>query len=242
MMLFFPSDLNAIEYYESQLESLETRIIVLTVALVLMFVIFIIMFFLYQKGRQERIKARKEIEDKQRANSEISQMLKAKMQETEQQSLKLRETSTELKWQTENALRLYDEVDAQRRDMTESIEYAKKIQSVLLPEDSYINEILNDYFVLFQPRDIVSGDFYWINAKGNKTIVVAADCTGHGVPGAFMSLLGMTFLSSIVQNEDNPQADLVLNQMRENVIKSLKQKGKELENKDGMDLAICIID
>ena len=167
-------------------------------------------------------------------------MLAEKMEEIEKQGNKLAETSNELQWQTETALKLYDEVESQKKEMIESIEYAQKIQRVLLPEDSFINEILNDYFVLFQPRDIVSGDFYWINAKANKTIVVVADCTGHGVPGAFMSLLGITFLNEIVK--EGLQADEILNQMRENIIRALRQKGKELENKDGMDMAMCIID
>ena len=216
--------------------------IILIVAFVLMLTIVVIVLFLYQKDSKERIKAKKEIEDKQQANSEISQMLAAREQELEQKSQALSEIKNELEWQTENSLRLYEEVDAQKKEMTESIEYAQKIQTVLLPEDKFINEILNDYFVLYLPRDIVSGDFYWVNSKRNKTIVVVADCTGHGVPGAFMSLLGITFLNSIMQNENNPRADLILNRMRENVIKALKQTGKALENKDGMDMAICIID
>ena len=216
--------------------------IVLIVALVIMGVFCIIAFNYYKKGQKEQKKIQKEIEENQLANFEISQMLANKMQETEQQARDLYETSTELQWQTENALRLFDEVESQKKELTDSIEYAKKIQSILLPEENFINEILNDYFILFMPRDIVSGDFYWIYAKGNKTMVVAADCTGHGVPGAFMSLLGITFLNSIVQNEPNPHADLILNKMREDVIKSLKQTGKELENKDGMDMAMCIID
>jgi len=94
---------------------------------------------------------------------------------------------------------------------------------------------------LFRPRDIVSGDFYWVSAKTEKTMVAVADCTGHGVPGAFMSILGITFLNEIAQN-DNLHADTILNQLREQVIKSLKQTGKDLENKDGMDMALCIID
>ena len=215
--------------------------IVLIAALIVMCMIVAVILFLYQKSRKAHIKINREIEDNQRTNYEISQMLADKMQETEKQARDLSETSTELKWQTENALRLYDEVEAQKKEMTDSIQYAQRIQRILLPEESFINEILNDYFILFKPRDIVSGDFYWINAKSNKTIAVVADCTGHGVPGAFMSLLGITFLNSIVQ-DDNLQADKILNQLRDQVIKSLRQTGKELENKDGMDMAMCIID
>jgi serine phosphatase RsbU (regulator of sigma subunit) len=95
--------------------------------------------------------------------------------------------------------------------------------------------------VLFLPRDIVSGDFYWVSAKKEKTMVAVADCTGHGVPGAFMSIMGINFLNTIVQN-DNVHADTILNQMRQQVIHALKQTGKDLEHKDGMDMALCIID
>ena len=221
---------------------LGTRITVLTAALLMMSIIAMIFLFLYIRNKKLRIQRNKKLEEEElQAKEAIMQMLEQKKLEVEKQSLELSETSTELKWQTENALRLYDEVETQKKEMTDSIEYAKRIQTVMLPEKGLINEILNDYFVLFQPRDIVSGDFYWVSAKTEKTMVVVADCTGHGVPGAFMSILGMTFLNAIVQNE-NLQADVILNLMRGQVINALKQTGKDLENKDGMDMALCIID
>ena len=220
---------------QSQLEALETQNTVLIAALVLMSAIAVVLLFLYYKSRKSLI------QKNERSNRQMMQMLEQKRREIEQQSFELSETSTELKWQTENALRLYDEVESQKKEMTDSIEYAKRIQTVLLPEKNFVNEILNDYFVLFRPRDIVSGDFYWINAKKEKTMVAVADCTGHGVPGAFMSIMGITFLNTIVQN-NNLQANIILNQLREQVINALKQTGKDLENKDGMDMALCIID
>ena len=225
----------------NEVKTLKVWVIVLIVALALMSVVVGLALYLYSKGRKEQKNRNSEVEENQRANYEISQMLADKMLETEEQARELAETSTELKWQTENALRLFDEVESQKREITDSIEYAKKIQSALLPESSFINEILNDYFVLFRPRDIVSGDFYWVNAKANKSIIVAADCTGHGVPGGFMSLLGITFLNAVIE-ESELEADTILNILRDKVISSLKQTGKELENKDGMDMAMCIID
>ena len=227
----------------SQLKAMEMHIAVLIAMLVLVSMIAVFFFFQFQKTKRLRIQHNREIEEQQRSNDTIMQILEQKKREIEQQSYELQETSTDLKWQTENALRLYDEVELQKKEMTDSIQYAKRIQTILLPETKYVNEILNDYFVLFRPRDIVSGDFYWINAyaKKEKTIVVVADCTGHGVPGAFMSIMGINFLKTIIQ-PDNLQADTILNQMREQVINSLKQTGKDLENKDGMDMALCIID
>jgi len=220
---------------------MDMQSVILISMLVLMSMIAIILFFQYYKSRKLRLKNSKEIEEQQRSNEAIMQILELKKQELEQQSFELQETSTELKWQTDNALRLYDEVEQQKKEMTDSIVYAKRIQTVLLPETNFINEILNDYFVLFRPRDIVSGDFYWVSAKKEKTMVVVADCTGHGVPGAFMSIMGINFLNTIVQN-DNLHADEILNQLRKQVINALRQTGKDLENKDGMDMALCIID
>jgi len=225
----------------SQVQNLQILIVVLVVALVAACVFTAFFFFRYQKNCRLQIENNAKMEEQQRSNEMIMQMLDQKKHEIEQQGYALEETNIELKWQTENALRLFDEVELQKKELTDSIEYAKRIQTALLPEMNYINEILNDYFVLFKPRDIVSGDFYWVNAKKEKTIVVVADCTGHGVPGAFMSIMGITFLNTIVQNE-YIQADMVLNQLREQVIKTLKQTGKEMENKDGMDMALCIID
>jgi len=225
----------------SKLNEQEMQMAVLIALLVLVSMIAVFFFFQYKKSKHVRMHNNREIEEQQRSNDAIMQILNQKKHEIEQQRYELQETSTELKWQTENALRLYDEVELQKQEMTDSILYAKRIQTILLPETNYINEILNDYFVLFRPRDIVSGDFYWVSAKKEKTMVAVADCTGHGVPGAFMSIMGINFLNTIVQNE-NIHADEILNQMREQVIKALKQTGKDLENKDGMDMALCIID
>jgi len=237
-----PDNVNSIDFFcQTQIRALEIWIIILVAALVVMSIILVVIFIQYLKNKRSRILNHQKMEEQQRSNEQIMQMLEQKKHEIEKQSLELHETSTELKWQTENALRLYDEVEQQKKEMTDSIVYAKRIQTVLLPEKAFINEILNDYFVLFQPRDIVSGDFYWISAKKEKTMVAVADCTGHGVPGAFMSIMGINFLNTIVQN-DSLHADMILNQLREQVINSLKQTGKILENKDGMDMALCIID
>ncbi len=135
-----------------------------------------------------------------------------------------------------------DEINKQKKDITDSIHYAKRIQTALLPPDDLMNKLLLEHFVLYKPRDIVSGDYYWISEKENKTVIVAADCTGHGVPGAFMSMLGMSFLNEIIQLETDLSCSNILNKLREYVIKSLRQTGAIGEAKDGMDLSILIID
>ena len=92
------------------------------------------------------------------------------------------------------------------------------------------------------PKDIVSGDFYWMAKKGERLYIAAADCTGHGVPGAFMSLLGMSFLDEIIDKDISPRADVILSELRLHVTESLKQIGGDNEAKDGMDLALLVID
>ncbi len=134
-----------------------------------------------------------------------------------------------------------DKIEWQQKELGESLEYASSIQSALLPDLRYFSKIFPDNFVLFKPRDIVSGDFYWYARKGNRVAVTAADCTGHGVPGAFMSMLGISFLNEIV-SKCIPRANTILNRLRENVMKALHQTGDIHENKDGMDIALCVFD
>jgi|WetSurMetagenome_2_1015567.scaffolds.fasta_scaffold00001_430 hypothetical protein len=130
----------------------------------------------------------------------------------------------------------------QKEELESSIHYASRIQMALLPSESILAENIKNYFILFKPRDIVSGDFYWMTKKNDRLYIVAADCTGHGVPGAFMSLLGMSFLDEIIDKETAPRADFVLNQLRLHVTDSLKQVGGDDEAKDGIDMALLVVD
>jgi serine phosphatase RsbU (regulator of sigma subunit) len=130
----------------------------------------------------------------------------------------------------------------QKEELESSIHYASRIQMALLPSEAILSDNIKNYFVLFKPRDIVSGDFYWMIKKGERLYIVAGDCTGHGVPGAFMSLLGMSFLDEIIDKDMAPRADFILSELRIHVTESLKQVGGDNEAKDGMDLAILVID
>lgn len=154
-----------------------------------------------------------------------------------------------VKERTEEVVKQKDEIEKQRdeiadknRSITDSIEYASRIQTAVLPSQEFAQEILPEHFILFRPRDIVSGDFYWMTKKGNNLVVIAADCTGHGVPGAFMSMLGVSFLNEIVNRHEVTSADVILNSLRADIKKTMGQKGKEGEAKDGMDIALCIVD
>lgn len=134
------------------------------------------------------------------------------------------------------------EIEEAHEEITASIRYAKYIQSSVLPRPEQMACNLGEYFILHRPKDIVSGDFYWVSHNSGKTIIAVADCTGHGVPGAFMSMLGMTLLNEIVNKESVTVPGAILDRLRAEVTRSLKQKGERLEQKDGMDITICTID
>ena len=137
---------------------------------------------------------------------------------------------------------LNEAINKQNHEIIDSISYAERIQAAMLPPESYITELLNENFILYKPRDIVSGDFYWIKQVNQYVVLVAADCTGHGVPGAFMSMLGISYLTEIVQRREITQADQVLNELRKQIKYSLRQHGESDEAKDGIDLALCVLD
>jgi serine phosphatase RsbU (regulator of sigma subunit) len=136
----------------------------------------------------------------------------------------------------------YDEIHEKNTEITDSINYASRIQAALLPREEILKKFLPEHFILFLPRDIVSGDYYWASQVENKVIFTAADCTGHGVPGAFMSMLGISFLNEIVDERNITDPGKILDDLRKNVMKALKQSGKEEEQKDGMDMAVCAYD
>lgn len=135
-----------------------------------------------------------------------------------------------------------DQLEEKNKNILDSIRYAKRIQEAVIPSDSQLTKVFPDNFVLFRPRDIVSGDFYWMMEKGGKSILAAADCTGHGVPGAFMSIMGISFLNEIANKKEVQTAAEALNQLRNSVITSLNQEGSETEAKDGMDISLCVFD
>ncbi len=133
------------------------------------------------------------------------------------------------------------QISEQNKDITDSINYAQKIQQALLPSKEYIHSLFPESFILFQPRNVVSGDFYWASSQGNKSIIAAVDCTGHGVPGAFMSMIGNSLLNQIVNEQNFTQPGEILFHLREEVIKALKQTGADGESRDGMDISLCTL-
>jgi serine phosphatase RsbU (regulator of sigma subunit) len=146
-------------------------------------------------------------------------------------------------YRNHNNLDLVNLVQNQKiEDHLASLQYARMIQKALLPEPEIMKGLFKDYFVLFLPRDIVSGDFYYVFSRNQYICVAAGDCTGHGVPGALLSILGISFLNDILQLKSDPKANRILNLMREKVMKALHQTGEKAETKDSIDIGLCIID
>jgi len=133
-------------------------------------------------------------------------------------------------------------IEKQSLDITNSIHYAARIQKAVLPSKEELKQLFSDYFVIYRPRNIVSGDFYWHYQKNDKIVIAVADCTGHGVPGGFMSMLGIAFLNEIVASDSLRSAAQVLELLRLKVKLSLRQTGKINETSDGMDIALIIAD
>jgi len=133
-------------------------------------------------------------------------------------------------------------LEEKNREITDSINYAKRIQDALIPSAQEFKVHFKEAVLLFKPKDIVSGDFYWATKKGNKIYYVTADCTGHGVPGGFMTMLGISFLDEIINEKNILDPAEALNILRDRIISTLKQTGSAGESKDGMDIALCCLD
>jgi len=147
----------------------------------------------------------------------------------------------EIEKQRDLAAAQRDQIGYQKRHIEDSIMYAKRIQTALIPSLELFSDKL-EHFVLYKPLAIVSGDFYWVSAQANPQVIISADCTGHGVPGAFMSMLGVTLLNEIVNGKHIIMPDQIIENLRQGIIKSLKQVAEEDSIKDGMDIAVCVVD
>jgi serine phosphatase RsbU (regulator of sigma subunit)/tetratricopeptide (TPR) repeat protein len=133
-------------------------------------------------------------------------------------------------------------IEYSHNQITASINYAKNIQKAMLSGNTFLNENFSESFIFYEPKDIVSGDFYWFKKIKNHILIAAADCTGHGIPGAFLSMLGISLLNESVRNENLSDAASVLDILRENVINTLNQAGNETKYAEGMDMAFISID
>ncbi|MDX2432746.1 MAG: SpoIIE family protein phosphatase [Bacteroides sp.] len=153
----------------------------------------------------------------------------------------IRDQKEEVESQRDQIRMQRDLVLEQKKEITDSINYAQRIQTAVLPNKEFLDLIMPEYFVLFKPRDIVSGDFYWVKEVQDHLVIVGADCTGHGVPGAFMSILGITLLNSLIGDRCFNAPGEILGQLRIQVKELLFSDGDPEEQKDGIDMVVAII-
>lgn len=132
-------------------------------------------------------------------------------------------------------------IEEKNKNITDSINYAKRLQNAILPSIELINKLLPEYFILYQPKDIVSGDFYWISHHDNKIIIAAIDCTGHGVPGALLSIVGHNAINQTVNESGITEPAKILDSMN-TIIKNILNRDEGRDIKDGMDMALCTYD
>jgi len=160
-----------------------------------------------------------------------------------EQKQKIEKQKLEIENQRDIATRQRDQIADQQKLITDSIRYASRIQSAVFPRENSIGKLLNDFFILYKPKNIVSGDFYWVSELHDGRLVVAvADCTGHGVPGAFMSMLSITHLKELTAVAHDVSPGDILSKLRNLIISSLNQTGNEGDSVDGLDLSLAIID
>ncbi len=170
-------------------------------------------------------------------NFEIQQQ----KEEIETQNGFLQQQKEEIITQNEDLEIQKAKIEDTHKQITDSINYASRIQKAMLHGESVLEDNFHQYFIIYKPRDVVSGDFYWIKKIRNYIAIVAADCTGHGVPGAFMSMLGISLLNEQVTSRRLDSPGEILDNLRKKIKIYLKQTGKSEETKDGMDMALCLI-
>lgn len=176
-------------------------------------------------------------------SSTNTQVKTVENQRFENKNKKLWELSLALHKEKEKIDRVKKEIEFRHNEVTKSINYAQRIQKALLPGEETFKDCPYEHFIFWSPRDIVSGDFYWLKQIGDYTAIVVADCTGHGVPGAFMSVLGISFLNDIFGRDKIYPASEVLEKMRQMMKNSFHYNGntKKFKSSDGIDMGLAII-
>jgi serine phosphatase RsbU (regulator of sigma subunit) len=202
-----------------QLEAIEKQKLILYFVLLALLLVSFLGYYIY-RGYKIKKEANIKLEDKNR-------------------TISLQKDEIEI--QRDIAAAQRDQIGYQKRHIEDSIMYAKRIQAALIPSLELFSDRL-EHFVLYKPLAIVSGDFYWVSTLVNPQVIISADCTGHGVPGAFMSMLGVTLLNEIVNGKHILMPDQIIENLRQGIIRSLKQVAEEDSIKDGMDIAVCVVD
>lgn len=185
-----------------------------------------------------KLRLRKLRRDKERLEKEV----RKRTEEIQKQKEEIETQRDEIEAQRDSVVKQRNQIEKQNDEIKASILYASRIQAAVLPPKESFGQHFGEHFILFKPKDIVSGDFYYLNTKDDKIIVAAADCTGHGVPGAFMSVLGTSLLNHILSQVDSDfTAGDILTRLRAEVKKALGQSKDDSEAKDGMDISLCVM-
>jgi serine phosphatase RsbU (regulator of sigma subunit) len=201
----------------------------------------------------EQLKENEQLKEK--VNRELEQKVLERTSEIREKKEEIEAQRDEIEAQRDEIESQRDEIEAQRdivikqknqiertyHEISESIDYATRLQGSILPNTNLLVESFADSFIYFKPKQKVSGDFYWWTKYKDQIVIAVVDCTGHGVPGAFMSTMGISLLREIISKDHVTQPDIILHRMREEVIRSLDQRGDQEEQKDGMDLALVNI-
>lgn len=174
-----------------------------------------------------------------RRSQSANRLLASQKEEIRQTNEELNSTVEELNSVLETVKNQNRLIELKSASITDSIRYARTIQTAILPFEERMTELLGEYFVLYQPKDIVSGDFYWLSSHENKIFLAVADCTGHGVPGAFMSMIGSAIFDAVVDRDGQQDPGAILEAVHQMTRKALKQDNQL--NRDGMDAAFCVL-
>ncbi|MGA1978398.1 MAG: SpoIIE family protein phosphatase [Bacteroidales bacterium] len=217
--------------------------------------IFIVIFLIYRKTRMITLPIRKLVENVDRitggdlreraevtGNNEITRLSEKFNMMIAQLESYYYELEEKVKERTLKIEKQKEEIEEQKKHITDSIYYARRIQNAILPSFSFIDSYLKSYFILYLPKDIVSGDFYWAHEAEGLFMIAAVDCTGHGVPGAFMSIVGFNQLNHVITVRKARSAGQILDELNQGVISTLNENSKDESIKDGMDMSLCVFD
>ncbi|MFT5915543.1 MAG: serine phosphatase RsbU (regulator of sigma subunit) [Flammeovirgaceae bacterium] len=201
-------------------------------------------------AEKDKIKAQEETQELlKNQNVTLEEKVKKRTFEIERKQEEIMTQNEELHQQQEEIIAQRDYIENKNKELsyknqqvTDSIRYAKTIQEAILPFAERIEDAFKSHFILYKPKDIVSGDFYWQEAVGKTNFIAVLDCTGHGVPGGFMSMVGFSILNDIALKSDTQNPAEMMDLLNENLIRILQQGDKQATNSDGMDVALCAIE
>jgi serine phosphatase RsbU (regulator of sigma subunit)/PII-like signaling protein len=191
----------------------------------------------FNKMAENIERQQKELQD---YNTKLEETVEKRTYELKESNEELLQLNEEMQVMLDQLSEKNEEIEYKNQEILSSIHYAKRIQTAMLPSQNDMDNYLPEHFVFFHPRDIVSGDFYFVTQEANKVFFAAVDCTGHGVPGAFMSMIGNELLNEIIHLKHIYEPDKILNELHYDLVKVLRQS--DSENKDGMDLVMCVWD